>query len=181
MIKINLLNYRKVKKIANIQKQILLAILLLVLSLGMIGLVSHLHNNKIERLNDEIKVVEKKLNEIEKEVNTVKEFEEKKKRLEHIIKVISGLKKNQANPTRVMDDINMSLPDEIWLTSFEESTSIVKIQGFSFSDPGIARFMKNLEQLKYLSAVELQESKRASVKGDKLRKFVINCKRKGKK
>lgn len=181
MIKINLLDYRKAKKIARIQNQILWSVILLLLSLGVIGVSLYRQKNEIKHMNREIQKAEKKLNDIKKTVDTVKEFEEKKERLEHIIKVISGLKKNQANPASVMDDINMSLPDEIWLTFFSEDASMIKIKGFSFSDPGIARFMKNLERLKYLANVELQESKQASVQGEKARKFVINCGKKGKK
>jgi type IV pilus assembly protein PilN len=180
MIKINLLDYRKIKRKEGIQKGILFSLLLLVLSLGGIGVLSYQQRSEIVRINGEIKKVEDKLNDIKKVVDTVKEFEEKKKRLEHIINVISGLRANQTNPASIMDDINMSLPNEIWLTSFSEDALMIKLQGFSFSDPGIAVFMKNLERLRYLSNIELQESKQASIQGEKVRNFVINCGRKGK-
>ncbi len=146
-----------------------------------IGIVWQYQNNRIKEINGEIAHWTVELKKIDKTVKKVDEAKAKKKRMTHILKSIRALKAHQTDPARLLDKININLPAEVWLTKFEEVSTKVRLEGYSFSDPAIAMFMKNLEKLSaYFRSIELIETRQATVAGEKVRKFSIQCTRKPK-
>lgn len=181
MIKINLLDYRKMKRIMRLNNEFAAYIVLFVIALGAIGFFWQSQNSKIKQINGEIADVNTKLEKIKETVAKVAEAEDKKKRVEHILKSIKFLKDQQTEPARLLDDININLPPEVWLTEFEETDTMVLLKGYSFSDPSIANFMKNLEKLSaHFTDIGLIETKQHTVSGEKVRKFSIRCTKKPK-
>lgn len=182
MIKINLLDYRREKKVIQLQGEISVGILIMVFSLLVIGYYWNHQNSRIEQINNEVSHWNIELKKINKTVKKVDEAKAIKKRLKHILKSIDILKENQEEPARMLDDINLALPAEVWLSKFEQTDEIILLEGYSFSDPEIADFMKNLEKLSnYFTSIELIESRQATISGTKVRKFRIQCERKPKR
>src|SRR3990172_4225229 len=160
MIKINLIFDRKAIERGRVKQQLSLAVALMIVTVGLSGYLFYSQNSKIKSVN-----------------NNINDKEKKKKRLEDIIKAIGELKKMQAGPARIFDEINFLIPSDIWLTSVVESGGNIKIDGYSFSDPGIANFMKNLDTSKYFSTVELLEIQQIAIEGEKVKKFTLNTAR----
>ncbi|HJP18223.1 MAG TPA: PilN domain-containing protein [Nitrospinota bacterium] len=178
VIKVNLLDYRKLKRIMQLQKELLLYLLGISFALVAIGIVWQNQNNRIKEVNSEITHWNVELKKIDKTVKKVDEAKAKKKRITHILKSIKILKKKQTDPAQLLDEINKNLPSEVWLTRFDETAAKVRLEGYSFSDPAIAIFMKNLEKLSaYFRSIELIETRRAKVSGEIVRRFSIQCTR----
>lgn len=153
--------------------------MLIVIGLGSIGYIWYLKKGETVEVNNEISSWKIELTKINKVVEKVDEAKAKKDRIKQIIKSIDILKSKQRKPAQVLDDINLKLPSETWLSNFSETDQMVLLEGFSFSDPGIATFMKNLEKLsQYFNAINLVESKQVKISGEKVRKFKIQCVRK---
>lgn len=174
MIKINLIFDRKAIGRTRVKQELTLAVLLIFVTFGISGFMWYSQNNKIKAVNNNISNSKTKLNSLNAVINKINDKEKKKKRLEDIIKAIGDLKKMQAGPARIFDEINILIPSDIWLTSVVESGGNIKIDGYSFSDPGIANFMKNLDTSKYFLNVELLEIQQAAVEGEKVKKFTLN-------
>ena len=178
MIKVNLLDYRKLKRIMQLQKEFLLYLLGISIALVTIGIFWQNQNNRIIKVNSEITYWNVELKKIDKTVKKVDEAKAKKKRITHILKSIKILKNKQTDPAQLLDEINKNLPSEVWLTRFDETGAKVRLEGYSFSDPAIAVFMKNLEKLSaYFRSIELIETRRAKVSGEIVRRFSIQCTR----
>lgn len=174
MIKINLIFDRKAIERGRIQQQMSLAVILMIATIGLSGFLWHSQNNKIKGINTNISNSQAKLNSLNAIINKINDKEKKKKRLEDIIKVIRELEKIRTGPARVFDEINILIPSDTWLTSISESGGKMKIDGYSFSDPGIANFMKSLDTSKYFSNVELLEIQQTVIEGEKVKKFTLN-------
>lgn len=174
MIKINLIFDRKAIERGRVKQQLSLALALMIVTVGLSGYLLYSQNNKIKSVNNNINNSKTKLASLNTVINKINDKEKKKKRLEDIIKAIGELKKMQAGPARIFDEINFLIPSDIWLTSVVESGGNIKIDGYSFSDPGIANFMKSLDTSKYFSTVELLEIQQIAIEGEKVKKFTLN-------
>jgi Tfp pilus assembly protein PilN len=176
MIKINLIDYRRLKKVMQVQKELGLYLLLIVAGLGIIGYVWNNKAGEVKAMNSEITVWKGKLTKINEVVQKVDEAKAKNDRTKDILKSIRILKTNQKDPSQLLDEINIRIPSEIWLEKFLETDKMVILEGISFTDPGIATFMKKLENLtKYFSNIELVQSRQVKIENEKVRKFTIQC------
>lgn len=182
MIKINLLEYRRLKKVMQIQKELGKHLLLIILSIAVIGFFWTRQKDRIDEVNVDIVFWKNELQKINQTVKKVDEAKAKKERLGLILENIKILNENKEEPAKIMDKINIRLPSEVWLSKFEGTDSVIKLEGYSFSDPSIANFMKNLEKISnYFTGVELIESRQVEILGRKIKKFTIQCNRKPKK
>jgi len=151
-----------------------LAVALMIATVGLSSFLWYSQNDKIKGINTNISNAQAKLNSLNTIINKINDKEKKKNRLEDILKAIGGLEKIRSGPTRVFDEINILIPSDLWLTSIMESGGNIKIDGYSFSDPGIANFMKSLDTSKYFSNVELLEIQQIVIEGEKVKKFTLN-------
>lgn len=175
MIHINLIEYREIKKKILIQQQLVASGGLLALSVFIMMCLTSLQNGRIGALQHTISIKQNELNKLKAQVRKVKEFENRQIRLKEMLKVIKSLKNRQRGTSRILDEINIQVPGEIWLISISEKNNIFDIAGYSFSNVGIASFMKNLEKSIYFKNVELIGSEQNNVGGKKIKKFTIKC------
>ncbi len=175
MIKINLLP-RKVtrKKLTVIRHSVLGGILLLVL-VAALGFVWYTQNGRISTLKAEVAKAEKEKESL-KNVNAEKQMHEKNiEDLKHRIDVISQIEKGRTIPIRVMDEITRHLDAKlpIWLTGMNYNGEKMTIDGYSFTNPDIAKLVTYLQQSPYLKNVELIISQKVTLQGKEVFRFSI--------
>src|SRR3989338_419417 len=174
MIKINLVFDRKAIERERIKQQLSLAVALMIVTIGLSGYLWYSQNSKIEELNKNKSNSKAKLESLKTVIAKIDDKEKKKKRLEDIIKAIGELKRVQRGPARIFDEINIILPSDIWVTSLSGSGGQIKIDGYSFSNPGIATFMENIKASRYFLDAELLEIQQTNIEGEKVKKFTLN-------
>jgi type IV pilus assembly protein PilN len=76
---------------------------------------------------------------------------------------------------RVLDDLAMSLPGKLWLTSLKEKDGKMELKGIAMDNPTIAQFMTNLEKTGVIKNVELVVSQQLERKDLKLKEFTLTC------
>lgn len=173
MIKINLIFDKKAIERAKVKHQLVIGVIVMFITIGVDGFWWYSQSNIIKDFNNNINDSKTKLDNLKAVINKIADKEKKKKRLEDIIKAIGELKGIQKGPARILDDINTMMPSEIWLTSMAETGGQIVIDGYSFSNPGIAVFMENLKTSKYFSNVELFDIQQTMIEGDKVKKFTL--------
>ncbi|MBI3583286.1 MAG: PilN domain-containing protein [Nitrospinae bacterium] len=174
MIKINLIFDRKAIGRTRVQQEMVLAVVLVFITVGISGFLWYSQNNRMEEIKKNISDSKVKLESLKTVIAKIADKEKKKKRLEDIIKAIGDLKGVQRGPARIFDEINITLPSEIWITSLSESGGQIKIDGYSFSNPGIATFMENIKASRYFLDAELLEIQQTNIEGEKVKKFTLN-------
>lgn len=110
--------------------------------------------DKTRRVEDQTR----RLNNLKEKTREVRELEKKKKTLHDKLALIARLKKSKIGPVRVMDDLNVAVPSQVWLRRIEEKGDVMRIKGRSLTNDDIARFLGNLEQSDYFDKVELEKS-----------------------
>ncbi|OGW00821.1 MAG: hypothetical protein A3I04_00660 [Nitrospinae bacterium RIFCSPLOWO2_02_FULL_39_110] len=174
MIKINLIFDRKAVEREKTKQQLLLGVILIFITIGISGFLWYSQNKNIENINKNISDSKEKLEKLKSIIDKINDKEKKKKRLEEIVKAIGELKNTQKGPARILDNINIILPSEIWLISLSEGSGQIKMDGFSFSNPSIATFMENIKASRYFSDAELLEIQQTTIEGEKVKKFTLN-------
>jgi len=155
MININLLGRGKVKAVrarkirtaSNQALQIVMAISVIVISVG----VDYFWQRALVKQDEEVsrQIVLAKREKVRQE-GLLKEneaFENRRKLLEARINVIESLKKNQSGPVRILDILSdcIQQSEGVWLKDLTQKDNMVTINGTAMGSPdNVADFMTNL-------------------------------------
>jgi type IV pilus assembly protein PilN len=167
MIKINLLPTKKKapKKVIDLQQQLLLGILVIILSLIVMAYFWKRQKDTIATLEKEKIAAEGRVREQDNMLKEVKNVEEERKKVSDKIDVIEKLKKNQAGPVRLLDEISKALPQGVNLISLTENNNNINIDGTAFNNDDVVRYVDNLKASPYLSGIELLETSQTKQEG----------------
>ncbi len=99
------------------------------------------------------------------------EFEARKALLARKIDLITELKKQQAVPVHILDQISWNLPDFLWLSSLTASNKGINIVGKATTYNAVTNFYNNLNNSEYFIDVTLGRT----AEGDQGVSFSLNC------
>jgi type IV pilus assembly protein PilN len=129
--------------------------------------VSALEQEKLAR-NDELTALKVKVKEVEN-------YEKNKKSYEEKIAIIEQLRKNQIGPVRLLDELSRGLPERVWLTSLTEQAGKVDLEGRAVTNAEIVEYINNLKASRYISDIQLIESRQMSEGGIPVYNFKLKC------
>jgi type IV pilus assembly protein PilN len=93
----------------------------------------------------------------------VQKFEARKAQLEQRVTLIEQLRKGQAAPARVLDQISRSVPDRLWLADMTQSGNDFTLNGFATSMTALTDFVSGIEGTKWFrKPVEIIDSQLTS-------------------
>ena len=107
----------------------------------------------------------------------VQAFEARKAQLQQRVSLIEQLRKGQAAPARVLDQISRSVPDRLWLADMAQVGNDFTLNGFATSMTALSDFVGSLEGTKWFRRpVEIIDSQVTSdrTSGDLVR-FVVKA------
>jgi type IV pilus assembly protein PilN len=89
----------------------------------------------------------------------VQTFEARRQQLQQRVALIDELRKGQAAPVHMIDQISRALPDDMWLTKLQQKEFEVTIEGECLSLTALSDFVGNLEGSRYfVKPVEILDS-----------------------
>jgi type IV pilus assembly protein PilN len=181
MIKINLLPTKKKppKKVTDLQKQVMLASLILISVVGGLGYYWNYQTDLIAVLQQQKKAAEVRLRDQDNMLKEVKNVETERAKVLEKINVVQQLKKNQAGPVRLLDEISRALPLGVNVTSLAESNNSISLEGQSFGNNEVVRFVDNLKSSPLLSGVSLLETSQTKAEGIDIYKYRLQFVYKG--
>jgi len=83
------------------------------------------------------------------------EYTRQKELLERKIELITSLKKQQAAPVHILDQISKNLPDFLWLESMTSSANAISLNGKATTYNAVSSFFTNLTGSGYFADVSL--------------------------
>jgi type IV pilus assembly protein PilN len=90
--------------------------------------------------------------------------------------VVAKLTAEQGGPVRLLDQVSRVLPEEVWLTGMNKVRDKLVLQGYAFSNFGVANFMTALGTVQPpLRNVELTFSEKAAVERVPVERFEITA------
>jgi type IV pilus assembly protein PilN len=181
MIKINLLPSKRKppKKVTDLQKQLIIGGVIFVVVMVATGLYWKYQTDTIADLERKKAAAEARLREQENMLKAVKNVETERAKYQDKINVVQQLKKNQAGPVRLLDEISKALPVGVNITSLTESSHNISIEGQAFGNNDVVRFIDNLKASPLLTGVNLLETSQAKAEGIDIYKYKLQFVYKG--
>ncbi len=175
MIRINLIAARTPKDHLVVQRQVMSVIGAVILSLFLVGWwTSHASATK-EEVQGQLAGEKAKLQRLEQVAQRIEEFEKKKQRREQILDAIKKLETRKVGPRLFLDDLNMILPSDVWLTKITQTDVTINVAGYSLSNTAIADLMRLMEASPNFSDVELGPIRSEVIKGEEVKTFTLSC------
>lgn len=172
MIKINLLP-KEARKRVGIWDQIIIIILVVIATVVGIVVWNSWLNGQIDQLNENIAKTQQRLKELEKVIAEIKEFERQRQALEDKLKVIGKLEKEQQLPIHLLDELYVTLEEDLWLMNFSQAGMNLTITGNALSNPVVADYVRSLEKSSYFSNVDLRFTRAVTMGTREIRNFQI--------
>ncbi|MCX8069584.1 MAG: PilN domain-containing protein [Thermodesulfovibrionales bacterium] len=176
MIKINLIGEEKRKKkrkpfqLKNVTTLFIIIMVATVLING--GAFAYLYFT-VSGLQDEKKKNDVTLAELNKKIGEVKRLEELNKEITNRKNIIQEITKNKPIPVRLMNEINQTLSDGLWITNIKYEKKEVNIEGIALTNISLVGFVDNLKNSKFAMNVYLQESNQVEFEKVPVYKFKL--------
>ena len=117
MIRINLHDYRDELRKIEIQRRVVKCIAIVIVAILLIIVFGLIEQAQLDSLGVETRKLESQVASLKGQVDKVKAMEARKKRLEDIIAGIEGLRERQMPASTIVSDLNLMVPDDIWLNA----------------------------------------------------------------
>lgn len=174
MIRINLLPEKKKKKKikgpANFAIQIAIVTVATLLA---VGLATAWLKLRVSQLKTEIETNKATMADLTKKINEVKKYEQLNKEIQQKSSIIETLRKNQSVPVKILNDISMTLPSGVWLSSLVYKDEGIDLEGYAFTNFNVVNYVQNLKKLDNLTDVYLVESRESEIEKKRAYKFKI--------
>lgn len=108
-------------------------------------------------------------------VAEIKKFKEDEATIEKRISALEKISKDRQREIRVMDLLQVIIPEKAWLSRVQVSPERVNVQGYALSDLDVSTFLEGLTRSAFLMDVNLVSSSEVSQDGIMLKKFEISC------
>jgi type IV pilus assembly protein PilN len=165
MIRINLLPVKETERAIGRRQQMSLVALGAAIALLIMIVPFLLQSRKLSVLDTQIQQVNGQIQQFNAQVKEVHDLDRLKKEVETKLRIIQALNQKRVGPSRVLSDLSISTPDNLWLNDFTEANSGATFMGLALDNETIARFMRQLQSSPYFYAVDLVETSRVAPGG----------------
>jgi type IV pilus assembly protein PilN len=162
MIRINLLPVKETERAIGRRQQASLVALGAAVALLFMIVPFLLQSRKLSSLESQIEQVNAQIQHFNLQVKEVHDLDRLKKEVETKLRIIQALNEKRVGPSRVLDDLSISTPDNLWLIDFTEVNSAATFTGLALDNETIARFMRQLQSSPYFHGVDLVETSRVA-------------------
>lgn len=159
MLEINLLPVREARRAADIRQYGTHLALIVLLTVGGVGLYHSRLNDQIERTDTRIRQMRNDIDHFKPQLDQVAAFKLRKSELEQKIDVIDGLDRARSGPVRMMSELSLRTPKRLWIKSIGTRDGVITLRGESLDNEIVARFLKNLGDSPYFAEVDLDGTK----------------------
>jgi len=181
MIKINLLPTKRKppRKVTELQKQLIIAVVVLVGVTSGMAIYFISLNNKIDARTQEKAAAVAEVARQDSLLKEVKNVEEERKKVTDKIGVIEQLKKNQQGPVRLLDELSRAIPVSVDLLTMSESGGNINIAGEAFSNEDVVKFVDNLKASAFFQDINLLETSQKNKEGYEIYDYKLQFRYKG--
>lgn len=148
-----------------------IALTVLVLLIG--GYLFWSMNNKIDTLNNEKKTNTAKIADLDKKLKDIETLNKLISDTNQRQGLIVSLRENQSLPIRVLDELNNTIPESIWLEGMTILGDKIDIDGSGLSYADVVVFINSLKGTKIFKNVELRNAKEKTFEKEKVYGFKV--------
>ena len=173
MVKINLLpwreEYRQEKKKEFVSQLVVVAVLGALAALAWIASM----NNRIDSQNNRNVMLNQEIKALDKRVQEIQELKERREELIARMKVIQDLQGTRPTIVRYFDEFVRALPKGVHVDSVNRIGEVLSIEGIADSNQRVSRFMRNLNDSNWFADPDLKSITSSPEFGEQAVKFSL--------
>lgn len=147
-------------------------VLVVLVVIAGLAVISIYQGRKIDNLQTVIAQEEEESRRLAPEIAKIKRLNQQRQDLNERLDVIENLDRDRYFRAHLMDELNRSLPEHMWLTRFEDvGGDVYALEGVTFSNFLISDFLQNLNRSPYFGQINLLEAKRGNISDVKVVTF----------
>jgi Tfp pilus assembly protein PilN len=133
-----------------------------------------LQSRSIRGLDHKIAEAKKEAAELAPQLERIRKLTREREEVNKRLSVIAALDKDRYFRVKLLNDISMQLPSNLWLIALRESggTSMT-LEGVTFSNYLIADLMNNLEKTDHFSMVDLNIAQEGRILDHRVIQFTL--------
>lgn len=176
MIKINLLPREQRKREPKVNLKLIGGVALGIFALAGMGYFWWTLKGEVDRLKHQIDEVKQELQRNTELAKQVEQYKADKKKLEERLQVVERLSASQSGPVKLLDQLSLLLPSEVWFTALSKTSDRLVLQGYALSNFAVANLMINMGKAAPLfQNVELSYTEKATIEKVPVEKFEITA------
>jgi type IV pilus assembly protein PilN len=142
-----------------------------------IGGAHYYQSQQISALNSVIAEEEAETRRLAPEIAKIKRLNQQRKDLNDRLDVITRLDSDRYFRVHLLDELNRSMPDHMWLTRFEDiGADQYAVEGVTFSNYLVSDFLQNVTNSPYFAGVNLLVAEKGEIEDVKVVKFKAQAK-----
>ena len=98
-----------------------------------------------QQLDEELARANTEITQLKSVLTQVEQFEGRTAQLQQRVTLIEQLRRGQAGPVHILDEISKALPDRLWLVEMAQQGDTITLAGLTTSLTGLSDFVANLE------------------------------------
>ncbi len=147
-------------------------LVLVVLALVTCGAVHQIQTSHIKSLQRTVAEEEMETRKLAPEIAKIKRLNQQRKDLNDRLDVITDLDRDRYFRVHIMDELNRSLPDNMWLTSCQENgDGSYSVEGVTFSNFLVSDFLQNINNSPWFAGVSLLVAEKGEIGDVRVIKF----------
>ncbi len=162
MIRINLLPLRDAERAVGRRNQASLVALGATISALIMIVPYMIQGRQIAEIEKDIRDTQDQIKIYNQKVEEVNDLDRVRLDVQAKLQVVQDLNDKRVGPARVLQDLSVATPENLWLLDFNEGNANATLTGMALDNETIARFMRQLSSSQYFVAVDLVETSRRS-------------------
>lgn len=130
--------------------------------------------HRVARLESEVAELRRESDSYAPQLEKIRQITQKRQEVRNRLDIIANLDQERYFRVQLMDEIARSLPENMWLSKVQEQADgRFAIEGVTFSNFIVARFMQDLESATHWKDVELGIAEQGRIEGYDVVKFTL--------
>jgi type IV pilus assembly protein PilN len=127
---------------------------------------STFQGREIAQLETEIAQLRRESESYKPQLEKIRQITQKRQEVGNRLDIIAKLDQERYYRVKLMDEVSRAVPENVWLTKLEEQGGRkFALEGVTFSNFLVARFMKQLEATPHWEGVELGVAQQGKIDG----------------
>lgn len=171
MIRINLLPYRAARRQRQILEHLGIAAGTIIVAI-LISLVGHWYTSSvISNLEEEYANLKMQNAILMKKIGKIRNLDKLRADVERKLKIVDTLQQGRFRSLITFYELSKAIPENVWLTSVEDTGAEIKLKGLGESNKAVANFMRMLDQSPEFANIRLMIISRKKLGELSLREF----------
>lgn len=155
MAHINLLPWREEQRKQRQKEFVTMAGLAVLFAAAIWGLVHMQVENRIDSQNQRNAYLERQIKVLDEKIAKIQELEKTRANLLARMNIIQQLQGSRPESVHLMDQLVMTLPDGVYLTSIKQKDAALTLAGRAQSNARVSAYMRNIDNSEWMTNPKL--------------------------